>query len=203
MNKINKDVEKQRAYIDRAVSSERFDDAFCRSCRELAKSDHNLTGVCNDIDLYGTSRRGQSYRYMLNTKSVIEEYDKPLVLNLTSRFKLDTTDIKKEYEHLIKHISSLFLKNAYKRHKKTVLNVAYAEGGSDSVQAHIHGVINVPSHVSVSDAKKAINAYWYKNTGYVLFDENIKKDEKESEIAMYITKMKSKIESVPESFIQL
>jgi len=203
MNKINTDVDEQRAYINRALSSGRFDNAFCGLCRTLAKSNHNLTKVCSDIDLYGTSHIGQSYRYMLNTKSVIEKYEKPLVLNLTSRFKLDTQTVKSIYEYLIKHISSLFFKNAYKRHNKTILNIAYAEGGVGRKNAHIHSVINVPPDVSVSDAKKIIKAYWYKNTGTVQFDEDLKAKDKVSQTAAYLAKMKSKIETVPESFIQI
>lgn len=189
-----------RAYINKALNSGRYDYGFVDLCRKRSQSNHNLSGVISDIDSYGSSNIGQAFNYQIAVKKMVSKYDKPLAINLTCRFDISIEDIKKKFEVLIKTISSNILKNAYKRHGKTISNNAFVEGGPDDKRVHIHAIIDVPSHINMKDIKDMISTHW-SQTGLTDFDNNIKRDNKISAIANYISKMDSKTESVAKSFL--
>ena len=205
---LNKEEDRALTLIHFSLGSGGYDEGFVSLCLELAKNKKNLPRIIDDINAYSYSKTGMAFRYKLEAFKKIEQYDKTLVVTLTSRFDLSSEEIRKRYDNLIRSVSRKLLNNGYKRYKKTISNFGFVEGekqGEDEnkkiPKTHIHAVINCPSHVEMSKLKSLINAYWNKHVGLVGVDGEC--DGSEEAVGAYISKMKSKKGLVAEAFIQV
>ena len=164
--------DEQRAYINKALSSGKYDEKFTELSRALMRSNNNLPKIIKDIDSYSNSNYGQYHQYAMETESAVLSYKKPLAITLTSKFNIDDNKIKNEYEYLIKHISATLTGKRYVRYKRTIPNIAYVEGGTVDTRIHMHAVIDVPPYVDMEEMIETIQKRW-KQTGSVQFDDAI------------------------------
>jgi len=195
MNKL-KTVSEKREYIRAAISRNNMDKEFIRACVYLSSSNHNLDKVINDIDQYNTSIQGVNYAYAANTVQCVNSWENVFFITLTTRYEESKDKLEQYYIRLVRELSKLYLKNAFKRNNKLIDNIGYIEAGEGQgdreINLHIHAVFSKPHFVDNVGFTKDIKDAWHKYAGmaHVQMIEESKEDK--DNVALYMTKLHTK-----------
>lgn len=130
----------------------------------------NLNKVLSD-GYYKASQKQiqQGIEELINSRIT----ERTVSFTLTTRLQFSETETIRRYKTLIHRVSKRVYKNTYKRHRKTIDQIAVIESTTsttanrfgDDKKFHIHGIAQVPSHVDTRRLQSLIEDLWFPN-GY-------------------------------------
>jgi len=182
--------DEKKDWVDRALSSGRYDNSFVALSRKQAKSSHNVNNVITDINSYSSSKVGIKQAHTQYVSDTINQFKNPILVTLTTRYDSSTNKVKSLYDNLIKQTSHQVYGRAYKRYKKMLGNIGYIEGADSNI--HIHAVFDKPEHVGLTEFRTMIASHWQSHAGHIDFKVLTGTEKDNDAVANYMTKVRSK-----------